>query len=173
MNQFTISEHGSCQIRNYLNWKSFTEQPKMVLSQIGKWKVIQTIGEIVDFFHPNPNQTQPFHRHQFWQTVEPIHIFQRLKKQMEVLHFGRTKSHPFSKEHFTSTLISCTAIVSSCVFLVSLANGIEEILESVYMTIAMIGINIPFMKMICVAPKLFKFMDKIEEFINGSELLSF
>lgn len=138
-------------------------------SRIENFKIVQSIREIMDFFHPNPNQTHPFHRRDARQPVEPLKIFQKLKEKSNELHFDRTISHPLSKVHLMHTLSSTSVIIFDCVFLVSVTDSIDVMLESVYVTTSSISIYFVRMNTIFVAPKLYKFIDGIEGFVNGSE----
>lgn len=144
-------------------------QSENFISRVHELKIVRIIHGIVDFFHPNPNQTHPFHRHRSEQSIEQIKIFQKLKEKMDLLHFGRTRSQPLSKEHIANTLLFTAAVTFNCLFLVFVANEIDEILDSTYMTTAAISVYSSQINMISVTPKVFKFMDVIEEFINGSE----
>ena len=141
-----------------------------VVNFLGKLKTVQIIREIFDLLRPNPNETQPFHRQHSSQTVEPIRIFQKTKEKMTSIHFGRDKSHPFAKKHVGNTFTASVAVIFHCLFLAYVADGMEEIMDSVYMTTAAISMYISFMNMIFKTAKIFVLLDKLEVFINQSEL---
>lgn len=143
---------------------------KNLKSRIAKSKIIQSIREIWDFFYSNPNQTISLDGIHLRQTIEPIKIFQNLKNQMDVLRFGRTRSHPFAKKHFIGVFISNIAIIQTFLFLVFEADEFEVMLESIYITTVGISIYLSFINMLFNTPKLFMFLDKMDEFVNRSEL---
>ena len=102
-------------------------------------------------------------------THQKIKIFQTVRQNLESINFGIDK-HWFDLELLISIFKSFLALSLQFIYLFFVADTPEELMNSIFMTVAGTLVFMSFLSIVSKMADIFYLMDRLEKVVNKSEL---
>lgn len=97
-----------------------------------------------------------------------LEIFQTVKQNLASIGFSANQS-AFDKEQLLRGFEGFLGLSSLFIYLIHVANTPTEYMESIYMTIAGVGVLVSYLSMNINYTIIIDFIDEVEGVIDGSE----